>query len=126
MKSVITYQLGEGEKGWKALHADPTPGNLGMNLSVDSYFTQVLILILNFDIFSVIRGVLPSFARMVTMVSGVDTTGGWATAAAFSSGIQSSKLDLPTFQLFWSFTACSIERVAGCRLVDHLEFTYHE
>ena len=30
-----------GEKGWKALHADPTPGNLGMNLSVDSYFTQV-------------------------------------------------------------------------------------
>ena len=30
-----------GEKGWKALHADPTPGNLGMNLSEDSYFTQV-------------------------------------------------------------------------------------
>ena len=30
-----------GEKGWKALHADPTPGNLGMSLSDDSYFTQV-------------------------------------------------------------------------------------
>ena len=30
-----------GEKGWKALHAEPTPGNLGMNLSEDVYFTQV-------------------------------------------------------------------------------------
>ena len=30
-----------GEKGWKALHAEPTPGNLGMNLSEDIYFTQV-------------------------------------------------------------------------------------
>merc|ERR1712037_344698 len=29
-----------GEKGWKALHAKPTPGNLGMNLSEDIYFTQ--------------------------------------------------------------------------------------
>jgi len=29
-----------GEKGWKALHAEPTPGNLGMNLSEDIYFTQ--------------------------------------------------------------------------------------
>ena len=112
-----------GEKGWKALHADPTPGNLGMNLSVDSYFTQVTSWFSVLAHFSVIRGVLPSFARMVTMVSGVDTTGGWATAEAFSSGIQSSKLDLHTFQLFWSFTACSTERVAGCRLVDHLEFT---
>ena len=60
---------------------------------------------------------------MVSMVSGVDTTGGWATAEAFSSGTQSSKLDLPTSQLFWSFTACSIERVAGCRLDNQLEFT---
>ena len=29
-----------GEKGWKALHAHPTPGNLGMNLPEDIFFTQ--------------------------------------------------------------------------------------
>ena len=31
-----------GEKGWQALHAKPTPGNLGMSLE-DSYFTQVAV-----------------------------------------------------------------------------------
>ena len=31
-----------GEKGWQALHANPTPGNLGMSLE-DSYFTQVAV-----------------------------------------------------------------------------------
>ena len=31
-----------GEKGWQALHANATPGNLGMSLE-DSYFTQVAV-----------------------------------------------------------------------------------
>ena len=103
-----------GEKGWKALHAHPTPGNLGMNLSEDIYFTQV------FSLFSIgplfiIRVVWLIFARVVAIVSGMDTMGGSDMVGVSFNGIQGSKLDLPMFQLFWSFTACSTEKVEDCR-----------
>ena len=111
-----------GEKGWKALHAEPTPGNLGMNLSEDVYFTQVF----RFSVSAhfIIRGVLLSFARGSAMVSGMDTMVGLDMAEAFSNGTQSSKLGLPMFRHLWSFTACTTEKAAECRLVDHLDLTF--
>ena len=105
-----------GEKGWKALHAHSTPGNLGMNLSEDIYFTQVFGLFRIGSLF-IIRVVLVTFGRVEAIVSGMDTMGGSDMVGVSFNGTQGSKLDLPMFQPFWSFTACSTEKVEGCRLV---------
>ena len=78
--------------------------------------------ILNFSIAAlfIIRAVWPSFGRVVATVSGMDTMGGSVMVAAFSNGTQSSKLDLRMFQHWWSFNACTTEKVAECRLVLNL------